>query len=367
MLRMLGELQLELIDGKGTAIGNGLGVALTRLRRSDAKSKVIILLTDGDNNAGNITPMKAAGIAQQLGVKIYTVLAGDNASADDAAARRRFPVNPKLLEEIATRTGGVPYLATDTQALSRAVPGHPGRAGEVPHPRAGRAVRRAVPALPVSGAAGAAAGDRPAPHPLSPVALTMRFAQPFLLWLLLLVPLVVLALVVSFTRRRRLLERLGGRVLVERMAASVSVPRKVLRAGLVVLALALLLLALARPQAGGRAKLERQRGLDLVVALDFSKSMLARDMYPSRLERAKRELERLMDRLAGDRVGLVAFAGEVMTYPPTTDYAAVKLFWRDLTPGGHAGGRDGHRPGAAGGAGPADPAAAEGAARRAAR
>src|SRR5204863_6315669 len=87
-----------------------------------------------------------------------------------------------------------------------------------------------------------------------------------------------------------------------------------------------------RPQAGGRAKLERQRGLDLVVALDFSKSMLARDIYPSRLERAKRELERLMDRLTGDRVGLVAFAGETLTYPPTTDYAAVKLFWRDLGP-----------------------------------
>jgi Ca-activated chloride channel homolog len=160
----------------------------------------------------------------------------------------------------------------------------------------------------------------------------MRFAQPLLLWSLLLVPVVLLALVVSFTRRRRLLERLGGRVLVERMAASVSVPRKVLRAGLLVLALALLLLAAARPQLSGRARLERQRGLDLVVALDFSKSMLAKDMYPSRIERAKRELERLMDKLAGDRVGLVAFAGEVMTYPPTTDYAAVKLFWRDLTP-----------------------------------
>jgi Ca-activated chloride channel family protein len=72
--------------------------------------------------------------------------------------------------------------------------------------------------------------------------------------------------------------------------------------------------------------------MDLVVALDFSKSMLARDIYPSRLERAKRELERLMDRLAGDRVGLVAFAGETLSYPPTTDYAAVKLFWRDLGP-----------------------------------
>jgi Ca-activated chloride channel homolog len=160
----------------------------------------------------------------------------------------------------------------------------------------------------------------------------MRFAQPQLLWLLLILPVVVVGTVVAFTRRRRLLERLGGTVLKERMAASVSLGRKIWRQVLLIFALALLLLAVGRPQAGGRAKLERQRGLDLVVALDFSKSMLARDMYPSRLERAKRELERLLDRLGGDRVGLVAFAGVTMSYPPTTDYAAVKLFWRDLNP-----------------------------------
>ena len=153
-----------------------------------------------------------------------------------------------------------------------------------------------------------------------------------MLWLLLLVPIVVLGWVVAFTRRRRELSRMGGRVLIERMASSVSVTRKVLRATLTTSAFVLLVLALARPQAGGRAKLERQRGLDLVVALDFSRSMLAHDIYPSRLERAKRELERLMDRLAGDRIGLVAFAGETLSYPPTTDYAAVKLFWRDLQP-----------------------------------
>jgi Ca-activated chloride channel family protein len=123
-LRMLGELQLDLIDGKGTAIGNGLGVALARLRRSDARSKVIILLTDGDNNAGNITPEQASDIARQLGIKIYTVLAGDNdrGGGDEPAmpgAHRRFPVNPKLLEQIATKTGGTPYLATDSRALER--------------------------------------------------------------------------------------------------------------------------------------------------------------------------------------------------------------------------------------------------------
>jgi Ca-activated chloride channel family protein len=160
----------------------------------------------------------------------------------------------------------------------------------------------------------------------------MRLGAAHLLWLLLTVPVAMLGYAVFFRARRRLLARLGQAEMIGRMTAGVSVARKILRAVLVVTALALLIVSLARPQAGGRAKLTRQRGMDLVVALDFSKSMLARDVYPSRLERAKRELERLMDHLAGDRVGLIAFAGETLGYPPTTDYAAVKLFWRDLSP-----------------------------------
>ena len=126
-LRMLAELHVGIIDGKGTAIGNGIGVALNRLRRSDARSKVIIVLTDGDNNAGNIAPLQAAGYAQKLGVKIHTILAGDNDPESSAAqpqrglvpqARQRYSVNPKLLEQIASMTGGTPYLATDTRALA---------------------------------------------------------------------------------------------------------------------------------------------------------------------------------------------------------------------------------------------------------
>ena len=75
---MLAELHVGIIDGRGTAIGNGIGVALNRLRKSDAQSKVIIVLTDGENNAGNISPDQAARYAQTLGVKIYTILAGNN-------------------------------------------------------------------------------------------------------------------------------------------------------------------------------------------------------------------------------------------------------------------------------------------------
>ncbi len=128
---LLDDVRLDLIDGRGTAIGNSLGTALNRLRKSDAKSKVIILLTDGDNNAGNLAPEQAARYAQALGVKVFTILMGRDvdraaveAPADPfgmllAAQRPRYPVNPKLLEEIAGTTGGTPYLATDSAALEK--------------------------------------------------------------------------------------------------------------------------------------------------------------------------------------------------------------------------------------------------------
>src|SRR4029078_9380872 len=89
---------------------------------------------------------------------------------------------------------------------------------------------------------------------------------------------------------------------------------------------------LARPQLPGKSIPAKQRGLDLVVALDFSRSMLATDIYPSRLERSKQELGGMRTMLPSDRVGVVAFAGETLTYPPTTDYPAIKLFWQDLHP-----------------------------------
>jgi Ca-activated chloride channel family protein len=123
LLRMLAELRLGIVDGHGTAIGNGIGVALNRLRHSDARSKVVIVLTDGENNAGNISPEQAAKFAQTMKVKVYTILAGNNdpesagANPDMPGIPPRHPVNPKLLEEIASMTGGTPYLATDTSAL----------------------------------------------------------------------------------------------------------------------------------------------------------------------------------------------------------------------------------------------------------
>jgi Ca-activated chloride channel homolog len=130
--RMVSELlkavDLRLIDGRGTAIGNALGTAINRLRKSTAKSKVIVLVTDGDDNASKIDPRKAAKFAQSFGIKVFTILIGrDTLAAESPPGTDRFgnvvrstpayPVNPKLLEEIADQTGGMPFLATDNQAL----------------------------------------------------------------------------------------------------------------------------------------------------------------------------------------------------------------------------------------------------------
>jgi len=160
----------------------------------------------------------------------------------------------------------------------------------------------------------------------------VRFVSPHALWLLLAVPVAVIGYGIFFGVRRRRLARLGDAALVARMTAGVSMARKLARAALMIAALGMCAVALARPQMQGKSRPAKQRGLDLVVALDFSRSMLATDIYPSRLERSKRELGELLATLAGDRVGVIAFAGETLSYPPSTDYAAVKLFWADLHP-----------------------------------
>ncbi|MCA9666064.1 MAG: VWA domain-containing protein [Myxococcales bacterium] len=122
---MLSGIRLGLIDGSGTAIGNALGVSLARIRSSDAKSRVVILLTDGDNNSGNVTPQQAARYAAAMKVKVFTILVGPDGNAPQQPrgffgrfrAPRRYPVNPKLLKEIAKKTGGKAYRATDREAL----------------------------------------------------------------------------------------------------------------------------------------------------------------------------------------------------------------------------------------------------------
>ncbi len=153
-----------------------------------------------------------------------------------------------------------------------------------------------------------------------------------LLWLLCLLPLLVAAPIAAWRLRRRARARFGSEAMAAQMIVGRSAGLRATRAVLLVLGIALTIVALARPQYGSRTKLLRKRGVDVVVALDFSKSMLAQDVRPSRIERAKAELTQFISELGGDRVGIVAFAGDTMEFPMTVDYAAATLFFRDLTP-----------------------------------
>lgn len=159
----------------------------------------------------------------------------------------------------------------------------------------------------------------------------MRWQAAEWLWLLGLVPVGAGLLLAGWRLRQRALQRFGAAT-----GAAMLVGRapglRALRAVVLLVGLALAIVALARPQYGSRTKLLRKRGVDVVVVLDFSKSMLAQDVRPSRIERAKAELTRFISELAGDRVGIVAFAGETMEFPMTTDYAAAALFFRELGP-----------------------------------
>ncbi|MGB8331351.1 MAG: VWA domain-containing protein [Polyangiales bacterium] len=160
----------------------------------------------------------------------------------------------------------------------------------------------------------------------------MSWADPQVLWLLLLLPPAVAALWWHAARRRRATEIFGKKATMEQLIVGQSRWWRLTRATLMMVGAALVIIAFAGPQYGSRTRVLRKRGIDIVIALDFSKSMLAQDVHPSRIKRAKAELERLLSDLDGDRVGLVAFAGDAMAFPMTVDYSAVRLFLRDLVP-----------------------------------
>jgi Ca-activated chloride channel family protein len=127
LTQLVSKMTLGVIDSSATAIGDAVGAAAARLRRGDAKSKVIILLTDGDSNAGLVSPDYATHLASTVGAKVYTIQIGneDEVDVEDGTdlfgqpvyARRRYPVNPTLLKQMANDTGGKAFIATDGKAL----------------------------------------------------------------------------------------------------------------------------------------------------------------------------------------------------------------------------------------------------------
>jgi Ca-activated chloride channel family protein len=159
----------------------------------------------------------------------------------------------------------------------------------------------------------------------------MEFSHPNMLWGLLAVPALVVALIYGERRRREAMEQFTGPVLTAALAPGHSWRKNLVKGLLKTVGLALLVFALAGPRFGSRlVKVERE-GIDLVITLDTSLSMLAEDMLPNRLERAKQEMVDLIRGLHGDRVGIVVFAGGAFALCPlTVDYGAALMFTRSV-------------------------------------
>lgn len=162
----------------------------------------------------------------------------------------------------------------------------------------------------------------------------MTFANPQFLLALLLAPAAALFLLWAGKQRQHALDRLGDPALIQRLNAAVNLRGRRWQAALTLFALAMLLVAIARPQWGSEVQEIDQEGLQVIVALDVSQSMLAQDIQPSRLDRAKLEIRDLMAQLEGDEIGIVPFSGAAFVQVPlTSDYTTALNYLQDAGPG----------------------------------
>jgi Ca-activated chloride channel family protein len=160
-----------------------------------------------------------------------------------------------------------------------------------------------------------------------------RFANPDFLYLMLLLPVMILLFIFNTYRRKRSLKKLGDSSLVTRLLPEMSGTRPIVKFLMLVLAFSASVIALARPQYGSKIEEVKKQGVEVIIALDVSNSMLAEDIQPNRLTRAKQSIERLVDNLENDKIGLIVFAGDAYTQIPiTTDYVSAKMFLSTIGP-----------------------------------
>ena len=160
-----------------------------------------------------------------------------------------------------------------------------------------------------------------------------RFANIEMLWWLIAVPVFVIGYVVSTKRKQRQLQEFGDKELMAQLVPDASKSRPIWKFCLLIVAFVLLIVAAARPQYGQKENTVKRQGIEVMVALDISNSMLAEDVAPNRLDRAKQMLSKMIDHMVDDKVGLVVFAGEAFTQLPITcDYVSAKMFLNTITP-----------------------------------
>ena len=162
----------------------------------------------------------------------------------------------------------------------------------------------------------------------------LQFAQPQFLLLILTIPLLFIAYAVMRRGRRKRIELFGNPDLVSTLIPRASKSRGWIKLSIYSLALFFFSLGLARPQLGAKIKEIETQGVEIMIALDVSNSMLAEDYTPNRLERAKLAISRLVDKMKEDRIGLIVFAGQAFVQlPVTTDYVSAKIFLNNITTG----------------------------------
>lgn len=161
----------------------------------------------------------------------------------------------------------------------------------------------------------------------------MQFGNLSYLFLLWLIPCLVFFYIYAFLKKDRFIKEFCGEELYPRLIPSVQKGRQKFKAFLLILSVFFMIIALVRPKWGFHWEDIKRVGVDIIVAVDVSKSMLAQDVKPNRLERAKREVYDLCQMLEGDRIGLIAFAGtSFVQCPLTLDYGAFRMFLDYLDP-----------------------------------
>ncbi len=161
-----------------------------------------------------------------------------------------------------------------------------------------------------------------------------KFHNPEFLYLLVLVPVLVLIMIIHGRRTRKKIRESGDMKLIKGLMPEFSFFRKRIKFIFQLLAFTVAVFILARPQFGSKLEEVKRQGVEVIIALDVSNSMLAEDIKPDRLERAKQAISNLVDRLQDDKIGLIVFAGDAYTQiPVTTDYVSAKMFLSSINPG----------------------------------
>ena len=154
-----------------------------------------------------------------------------------------------------------------------------------------------------------------------------RFEHTDFLYALILIPLLTIIFIWMLHWKKKALDRFGDWRIIHRLLPAISKNRVITKFILLMIGYAFLIIGIANPQTGSKLVEGEREGIDVMIALDVSNSMLAQDIKPDRLERAKQAISKLIDKLGNDRIGIIVFAGRsYMQLPITTDYAAAKMF-----------------------------------------